>query len=189
MSRTSADSADLAEMQGHQPSAAGLARLDATKAQFRRGPQGQVRLILPDCCHLRVTLTRAFPLSHPDDWIAVRGADGSDLGLLPGLAGMDAESRTCAQEELRLRYFTPQVKAILDLRDETPGGRHGGTIWDLETDRGPATLRMPNTNEHIQSLGGNRLLLSDSAGNRYEIADLRALDAASRWRVSKYVWL
>jgi len=168
---------------------AGLVRLDATKVQLRRGPRGQVRLMLPDCCHLRVTLTRAFPLSVPDGWIALRGADGREIGLLPGVAGLDAESRTCAEEELRLRYFTPQVTAILDLRDEAPGGRHGGVIWDLETDRGPATLRMPNTNEHIQTLGGGRLLLTDRTGNRYEIADLHALDAASRRRLSKFVWL
>jgi len=168
---------------------AGLVRLDAAGLHLRRGPRGEVRLLLPDRCYREVTLARAFPLSRPGAWISIRARGGGEVGLIPGTGALDAESRACAEEELRLRYFTPKVTAILDLRDEVPGGRGGGVIWELETDRGPATLRMPNTNEHIQPLGEGRIFLTDRAGNRYEIPDLRALDAASRRRLGRYVWL
>ena len=117
------------------------------------------------------------------------GRDGTEIGLLAGLDRLDKESRALCEEDLRLRYFTPQVTAILDLRDELQGGRSGGVIWELMTDRGPATLHMPNTNEHIQPLQGGRLLLTDRAGNRFEIVDIRALDGASQRRLSRFVWL
>ena len=171
------------------PAAVGLRRLEPGSLQLRRGPRGEVRLLLPDRCHLAVTLTRAFPLSRPGGWIAIRERDGAEVGLLPDGACLDPESRTCAEEELRLRYFTPTVTAILDIRDVVPGGRGGGAIWELETDRGPATLHMPNTNEHVQTLPDGRILLTDRAGNRYEIAGLGDLDPASRRRLAQFVWL
>ena len=112
-----------------------------------------------------------------------------EIGLIPDLAELDTGSRPVAEQELRLCYFTPRVTAILDLRDEAEGGRSGGAVWELATDRGRATLHMPNTHEHIQSLGGGRVLLSDRVGNRFEISDVAALDAASRRRLQRLVWL
>ncbi len=168
---------------------AGLRRLDPSQVRLRRGLAGDLLALLEDRCLLRAQLMRAFPLSQPAAWVALRQADGTEVGLLPGLDGLDAESRHLAEEELRLRYFTPRVTAILDLRDELQGGRSGGVVWDLMTDRGPARLHMPNTNEHIQPLGGGRLLLTDRMGQRFEIADLDALDASSRRLLGRYVWL
>lgn len=168
---------------------AGLVRLDAGLVRLRRGPQGELQATVGERSYLRVSCARAFPLSQPDGWVALRDGDGKEIGLLHGLDGLDAESRCLVEEDLRLRYFTPQVTQILDLRDELTGGRSGGVVWELMTDRGPARLHMPNTNEHIQVLGGGRLLLSDRAGQRFEIADLSRLDAGSRRLLSRFVWL
>lgn len=174
---------------GGGESATGLRRLDPVSVRLRRGLRGELQLLTPEVCHLGVRLIQPFPLSRPAAWLAVQASDGRELGLLPGLEGLDADSRALAEEALRLRYFTPRVSAILDLRDERIGGRSGGVVWELQTDRGRATLHMPNTNEHIQTLGQGRLLLTDRAGNRYEIVDVRRLDAASRARLSRYIWL
>lgn len=192
----SAVAATDAALRGAPPSAevpaaptAGLCRLDPAVTAFRLGPEGQLQLLLPEICHRRVTLVRPFPLSRTEAWLSVRGADGREIGLLPGLEAMDAESRQAAEAHLRLRYFVPRITAILGLRDESDGGHSGGLVWDLQTDRGATTLHMPNTNEHIQDLGGGRLLLSDRAGSRFEIPSVSALDAASRARLARFVWL
>jgi hypothetical protein len=167
----------------------GLVRLDPADVRLRRGSLGQLQAVLPDRCLLRARLVRAFPLSRPEAWVALQQEDGQEAGLLQGLDGLDADSRQLAEEELRLRYFTPRVTAVLDLRDELQGGRSGGIVWDLMTDRGPARLHMPNTNEHIQPLGNGRLLLTDRDGQRFEIADIAALDANSRRLLRRFVWL
>jgi len=167
----------------------GLRRLDPAATRFRLGPEGHLQLLLPELCHRRATLVRPFPLRRTDEWLSVRGPDGREIGLLPGLGELDADSRQAAEAHLRLRYFVPRITAIRGLRDESDGGRSGGLLWDLETDRGPTSLHMPNTNEYIQDLGGGRLLLSDRAGSRFEIASVSALDAASRARLARFVWL
>lgn len=167
----------------------GLVRLDPAVTRLEQGLDGDLHLILPDCCHLGVRLSRTFPLSRPDAWLIVHGRDGREIGLLPSLGDLDPDSRMLAEQALRRRYFTPLVTAIVDLRDESDGGRTGGVVWDLETDRGPAILHMPNTNDHVQHLGAGRLLLTDRLGNRYEIPDIRLLDGASRSRLGRYIWL
>jgi len=174
---------------GDPASPAGLVRLDPSAVRLRRGLRGDLQLLTAEICHLRVRLSRPFPLSRPDAWVAVQGADGREIGLMPGLGGLDRDSRALAEEALRMRYFTPRVTAIVELRDESEGGRSGGVVWELQTDRGPATLHMPNTNDHLQPLGGGRILLTDRAGNRYEIPDVHALDAASRGRLARFIWL
>ncbi len=145
-----------------------------------------------------------FPLSEPQEWIslvAVRDADGDgrrsdggqddriELGVLPGVGGLDEQSRQALETALRLRYFLPRVLRIVDVRDEDPG-QSGAVVWTLQTDRGPRLLRMGNLFEGIyDELGGGRLLLRDSDGTRVEIPNLHALDADSRRLLTRYYWL
>ena len=49
----------------------------------------------------------------------------------------------------------------------------------METDRGQREFVVQNVAENAQWLGDHRLLIVDVDGNRFEIADLTALDKRS----------
>ncbi len=135
---------------------------------------------------LEVSLARLFPLSEPEEWIAVLNTEGKELGVLATLHGLPHESLSAVREELAHRYLIPRITRILSGRE-----RFGILEWEVETDRGPATFQMRNSAEHIhhghggggenvQQSSANRLSLTDVEGNRYDIPDIEALDAASR---------
>jgi hypothetical protein len=143
-----------------------------------------------------------FPLTHPADWVSLvavtdpdsdgRRSDGGmservELGVLPGLDGLDADSRDALAEALHLRYFMPRVLRIVSAWDEAPG-QTGAVHWQLETDRGEMRMRMPNLFEGIQELEAGRLILSDGEGNRAEIPSVAALDPQSRRLLDRYYW-
>jgi hypothetical protein len=56
----------------------------------------------------------------------------------------------------------------------------GTRYWEVDTDRGPRWFALREPGKNVVWLSDDRLVLRDTAGNRYEIADLSALDARSR---------
>jgi hypothetical protein len=181
-----------------------LIELDPAKCHLRLGAEQRLFGTVHGREHPWIVPHLPFPLSEPTAWISLvavrdpdadgRRSDGGasdrvELGVLAGMDGLDAGSRTALETALHLRYFLPRVLRIVDVRDEDPG-QSGAVVWTLETDRGPRLLRMANLFEGIyDELGDGRLLLRDGDGTRVEIRDLRALDAASRRLLERYYWL
>ena len=48
-------------------------------------------------------IVRCFPFSTPDSWISLRDRDGTELGLLPTLDGLNTQSRALVEEHLKKR--------------------------------------------------------------------------------------
>ncbi len=178
-----------------------LVALDPTVCRLRPGPAGRLCGTVHGREHAEIVPHRPFPLSEPS-WISLvavedpdtdgRRSDGDrpdwvEIGVLPGVEGLDPESRAAVEAALALRYFLPRVVRIAAVRDEDPG-QSGAVVWDLETDRGPMRLRMPNLFEGIQQMPSGRLLLSGGEGNRADIPDVAAMDAASRRLLERYYW-
>jgi|GEM_PF-259624 len=149
---------------------------------------------------LQVYMTH--PLTDPAGWISLiavedadadgRRSDGGqsdrvELGVLEDLRGLDDAGRAAVQIALRLRYFMPRVLQIVAVRDEDPG-QSGAVQWELLTDRGPMRLRMASLFDGIQQLDTGRLIFADRDGNRADIPDVSALDAASRKLLERYYW-
>jgi hypothetical protein len=156
--------------------AADLRYLDPRKlCFFRHG--AALRLTLDDdCSYLRVTVARAFPLSHPHQYLSVRYDEGKkEIGLLTDLDGLDPESRRLVEEELERRYLVPVVRRVIAVRE-----RFGTLDWDVETDRGRRKFTTRNTRENVVHPTPGRLLITDVDENRYDIRDLAALDPASQ---------
>lgn len=152
--------------------------LDPAKLRLETAPDGTVRAIVEDeSCGMRIEAYRAFPLSHPDEHIVLRDGGGREIGVLRDLREIDAPTRALVEDELRRRYFMPQITAILSVTE-----RFGSTEWEVETDRGPRRLAMRQINEAITEVSPVRYLLTDVEGNRYEVKDLNALDSDSRAR-------
>ena len=85
--------------------------------------------------HPHVTLRRCFPLSGDDILLIVRVPDGDgeehELGIVADVAQLDPESLDAVMRELRLHYFVPVIRRILEIREE-----FGFLYWTVETDRG-----------------------------------------------------
>ncbi len=137
---------------------------------------GVLRMTLADDRSYRaVRGYRAFPISDPDHYYGLLDGEGKDIGVIPNPAMLDAESRAAAESEMEKRYFVPVVRKVLDIRDD-----YGALIWDVETDRGHKRFVVRSMRDNTAELPNHRLLLTDVDGNRFEIADLRALDAKTQ---------
>jgi len=139
-----------------------------------------LRLTVADeISYLDVQVIRMFPLSEPERYLSVRSNDKQEIGLIPRVADLDTENRRVVLQELDRRYLMPVVKRVLDVRE-----RFGIAEWEVETNRGRRTFTMRNMHENIIQISPARCLLNDVDGNRYDVPDLRQLDAASR----AYLW-
>lgn len=141
---------------------------------FRTSPENAiVRLtIAGDRSWREVRIARAFPVSQPDRYIGLRDGDDKDIGILTDLQGMDDESRRIIDEELERRYFTPKVEQVLSVKEE-----FGVVTWEVETDRGRRRFLVRNLRDNAFPLGPNRLMMTDTDGNRYEFPDVQTVGA------------
>lgn len=149
---------------------------------FRTDPEDTiVRLTIDgDRSWREVRVACAFPLSDPDRYIGLRDGDDKDIGILTTLEGLDKDSRALIEEELERRYFTPRVMRVLTVTDE-----FGVVTWEVETDRGPRRFLVRNFRENAFALGPNRIMMTDTEGNRYEFPDARSVGAKGYAVLSK----
>lgn len=151
-----------------------LALLDPTIVLlFRHG--GALRMTLEgDRSYLRIVLVRSFPLSDPDRYWGLLDGAGKEIGVIPEPSKLCPESRAAANEELEKRYFIPLIQRVVRTKED-----YGSIVWTVETDKGDRVFTVRNMKDSIVELGGQRLLLVDVDGNRYEIPDMRQLDPKS----------
>jgi hypothetical protein len=147
---------------------------------LRRDSSGQLRFSDGANQEVAVVLTPAFPLSEPGQWLSLRAADGSELALIPDARDLSPELSSIVEDELRSRQFVPVITRVHRVSSVTTG-----LEVDVETDRGPTTLVL-DADEHIRRVSDTRIVLTDRAGVRYLIPDLRQLDQQSRHRLERF---
>lgn len=150
--------------------------------RLERDAHGQLALIARDGTrHPGVLPVRAFPLSAPDEGVALMSADGHELAWFDRLDELEAASRALLEDELARREFMPQVRAISGVSSfSTP------CEWDVLTDRG-ATRFTLRSEDDIRRLAGGRLLVTDSHGIHYEVVDMKKLDRPSRRILDRFL--
>ena len=150
--------------------------------QLQRHPLG--RLVLIDAegqSHLGVTPVRAFPIAAPDEGLSLVGPEGHELAWVPRLDQLPAPEHTLIEEELASREFNPVVKRLLAVSSfSTP------CTWTVETDRGPTQFVL-KTEDDIRRLERGKLLISGGQGIVYQVADMQALDRASRKLLERFL--
>jgi Domain of unknown function (DUF1854) len=127
-----------------------------------------------DCSYPKVTVVRAFPLSHPTRWLSVRSGP-DEVGVIADLAQLQPESQRLVKDALDRRYLTLRIARIYDLKE-----RFSTLEWDVETDRGRCRFTTRSLRENSSSPSPERYLVSDVDGNRYDVAKLSALDRKSQ---------
>lgn len=150
--------------------------------QLRRQPSG--RLQFTDAqgeLHEGVVPVRAFPLAAPDEGISLVSTEGNELVWIERLQALQAGLRSLLQDELALRDFVPEITQLKSVSSfGTP------SLWTVETDRGATTFVLKGE-EDIRRLAGSALLIAASDGVQYGIADMTALDRASRRLLERFL--
>ena len=94
-----------------------------------------------------------------------------------GVEALEGEERGLVEKALRERYHLVTITRVHEV-----DVRFGTRYWRVETDRGPRWFALREPGKNVTWLAASHLVLRDTAGNRYEIADVSALDGASqRW--------
>jgi hypothetical protein len=142
--------------------------------RLSRDPFGRLVLKIGYRVYDAVVPVRSFPISSPNEGIALVGADGAELVWIDSLEELSEDSRRLLEEELVSREFVPEIRRIRQVSSfATP------SEWQVETDRGDAVLVL-KAEEDIRRLSASTLLIADTHGVQFLVRDLLALDKISR---------
>lgn len=122
-----------------------------------------------------------FPISHPDQWIAVCSADGTELACVVDPARLPSHVWKLLKEDLDRREFVPIIQRIVWV-----SGNSEPCELKVQTDRGPTTFVLKSEDD-IRRIGDHQILIIDAHKTRYFIPDLRNVDAKTRRIVEWYV--
>jgi len=125
----------------------------------------------------RVVIRRSFPVTAPDEFLSVRDPDtrekgrGDEIGMIRNINIFDAETVKLINEELEIRYFTPELLRITFAKD-----KFGYTYWDAETTAGKVSIVLNSPFYNIRALKDGRIYINDMDGNSFIIPDVSKLD-------------
>ena len=183
------DDSDIASLFEHRVSIA----LTPENARFTRSegnlislevtqPSGEVEFFE------RIVPIRAFPITAPDHFIAIREPDtqlsgrGAEIGMIETLDGFSPEVVDMITLELSRRYFTPSIKKIHSFHE-----KFGYCYWDVTTTAGRVEFIMSNPTNSIRTLEDGRVFMYDIDGNCFTIEDPAKLDKHSYKKVEIYL--
>ena len=143
-------------------------------SSFYRSSGGFLGLKFKEEDYKRVSLSKAFPFSHNNKYISVKGKDNKEIGLIQDIKQFPSDKVALLVEELERRYFLPMIKSINSVKEE-----FGYAYWDVITDIGPKKFTIRKDNNSFLPVNEKRILVVDLDGNRYEIEDYTKLDVKS----------
>jgi len=131
--------------------------------------------------HVGVIPVHAFPISAPEEGIALVTVDGHELAWIDRLTDLPDDTRALLEEELASREFIPEIQAIRHVSTfATP------SVWEVETNRGHTTLVLKGEDD-IRRLNHSALLIADSHGVHFLVRDTQKLDKASRKLLDRFL--
>lgn len=170
---------NLEQMEAETEQMLRLRMLNKENAVFARTSGGFVSLDVKDSIapehYDRIRVVRSFPLTDRNRYISIRTIDekSKEIGMIKDItADVDAETRKMLEEQMDIRYFTPVIKKIHNIKDE-----YGHAYFDVETDQGPCKFVIYMNSSSVVNLSDVRLLITDLDGNRFEIPDYTKLSA------------
>ena len=140
----------------------------------RKSKQGVQLTISEEGSYSKIKIVRAFPLSHPDRYVAFLDEKDEEIGMVKNPKELDPQSRKILEVELDKRYLVSIIKKIRSIRTD-----FGTSYWDVDTNRGRRDFVIQGVQDNIVWLGERRLLFVDVDGNRFEIPDYSSLDKKS----------
>lgn len=149
---------------------------------FSIAPNGQQLLL--SCSTSQATPVRAlrmFPLTDPEQWIAIVDRNGLEVLCLEDPGQLPEQSQAALLFALQASEFVPRIQRIVHV-----SGNSVPCSWDVLTDRGEHHFVVEEEKD-VRALPGRRILVIDGHGIRYQIDDLTKLDSYSRRVIEWYV--
>ena len=142
---------------------------------LQRDAFGRWVMHMPDGTqYVPVTALRAYPVSAPDEGVALMDAEGHEIFWINDLKQLSEPLQLQVLQALNEREFLPEILQLTHVSSfATP------STWSVRTDRGN-TQFMLKGEEDIRRLTGTVLLINDANGVQFMIRDLAAMDKHSR---------
>lgn len=150
--------------------------------QLTRNLAGRLVLILADGeMHEGVIPVRAYPVQSPQEFVALMSTEGKEVLWIERLADVPEDIRALINEEIASREVMPVIQHLTKVSTySTP------SAWDVVTDRGPTRFILKGE-EDIRRLNGGTLIITDSHGLRFYVADMQQLDKHSRRILDRFL--
>ena len=149
---------------------------------LQRDAFGHWVLLMPDGTrHVPVTALRAYPVSAPNEGVALMDADGHEIYWIDALAQLAEPLRALVLQAINQREFLPEILKLTAVSSfATP------STWSVQTDRGDTQFLLKGE-EDIRRLTGTVLLINDANGVQFMIRDLAAMDKHSRKLLDRFL--
>lgn len=149
-----------------------LRYINKDNAEFKRTDGGFVSVRIGEEFYPRVQVIRMFPFSDPSRYISIRTPDehSKEIGIIEDMRDVSKETAQMLTEQLNLRYFTPVITKIINIKEE-----YGYAYFDVVTDRGACRFTINMGGHAVVHLTETRILISDIDENRFEIPDVTKL--------------
>ncbi|MBQ7955628.1 MAG: DUF1854 domain-containing protein [Lachnospiraceae bacterium] len=153
-------------------------------AVFEKVGNGFLSLCLGEEYYPRVNVVRMFPFSDSQKFISIRNAEEKqeEIGIIEDLDTMSPKKKEMLLEQLSLRYFTPVILKVRNIKDE-----YGYSYWDVVTDRGECKFTVKMGGKSISHLSEERVLIMDIDENRFEIPDVSKMTPAERKKLDLFL--
>ncbi|MBQ9768517.1 MAG: DUF1854 domain-containing protein [Lachnospiraceae bacterium] len=151
---------------------------------FTKTEGGFVSMTFGEESYPRVQVVRMFPFSEPGKFISIRTAEetSKEIGVIEELDSFPKEVREMLLEQLNLRYFTPIITKIYQIKDE-----YGYAYFDVDTDRGRCRFVIHMGGNAVVHLSDVRIIISDIDENRFEIPDVTKLSVKEQKRLDLFL--
>lgn len=151
-----------------------LRYINKDNAKFQRTDGGFVSVRIGNEFYPRVQVVRMFPFSDPEKYISIRTPDehSKEIGIIEDMKNVTKETAQMLTEQLNLRYFTPIITKIVNIKEE-----YGYAYFEVVTDRGACRFTINMGGHAVVHLSETRILISDIDENRFEIPDIMKLSA------------
>lgn len=131
----------------------------------------------------RIFLHRAFPFQLNWEYVSVLDTEQNEIGIVVSLTDFDEEMQQLMITELERKYYQPQIKSVLSLKE-----RYGFSYWTVvTTDSLTVEFTMQDTFRNIIRIGEDKAILLDVDGNRFVIESIEKLDRKSRRKIEIYL--
>ena len=117
---------------------------------------------------------RLFPVSGLTRYIALMDEEGETLCIISNLDDLMPESKEAVNSALNEYYMIPKITKVTSWEK-----KHGYHVWMAETNHGNVKIEIADSFTNVKRLFDDRVLIKDASDNRYEIPDLKQLDANS----------
>lgn len=178
------DDFDEEKMKAESEELLELRYLTKDNAVFKRTKGGFVSLEYAGKTYDRITAYRTFPVTEPEEYISIREATekAKEIGMVEKLSELSEDQAEMLREQLRLRYFTPEITKIIDIKDE-----YGYGYFNVLTTYGACRFTTRMGGDSVISLSEKRVMITDLDGNRFEIPDINKLSAVERKKLDLFI--